>query len=95
MRTIDMKPNGHEATVEFQEDWAMDGAKIYNIITKKLMAAEPKYYTLTANYTVWYRYKYTVKVNGKRRTRYGTGTESGMVTGKLLVNGTGVDSLSQ
>ncbi|WP_027365742.1 hypothetical protein [Desulfotruncus alcoholivorax] len=99
-KTITMNPNGHVAKVEFQEDWAMDGAKIYSLIEKRMMAEAPKNYTITASYTVEFKYQYRVRKtdsNGNTHyvTRYGTGSDSGTVTGQLLVNGTGVNSLAQ
>ncbi|MBM7854954.1 hypothetical protein JOC37_001334 [Desulfohalotomaculum tongense] len=105
--TINMNPNGHKATATFQEDWAMDGARIYNPIKDKLMAKYPKKYTLTANYTIHYVYQYKVRhrschtSNGHRHchTWYETVTKSGTVSdsvsGVLLVNGSGVNSRAQ
>ncbi|NSW82741.1 MAG: hypothetical protein HPY90_05610 [Syntrophothermus sp.] len=92
-----MKPNGHTATVEFKEDWAMDGANIYNMIKDEYMAVSPKYYTLTANWNVWYQYQYVAGYdeNGNPIYETGTGATSGTTTGKLLVNGTGVNSLAE
>ncbi|MBF7082654.1 hypothetical protein IT084_06645 [Desulfallas sp. Bu1-1] len=99
-KTINMTPGGHEAKVEFQEDWAMDGAKIYSLIERRLMAEKPKNYTITASYTVEFKYKYREKKTDSEGntyyvTRYGTGSDSGTVTGQLLVNDTGVNSLAQ
>lgn len=107
--TTDMNPDGHEATAEFEEDWAMDGVNadrgapgIYNILEDRIMAAEKKYYTITADYTIDYTYKWQEKKrksstgsDGKRHyhtyyvTRYGSGTTSGAAEGYLLVDGVG------
>lgn len=108
-RTVAMTPKGHEATVEFQEDWGMDGAGIYSLLEKRLMAEEPRYYTLTADYTVEFTYEWEEEVTdcstdpttGEEScgsytiTRSATDTISGTVSGRLLVNGTGVNILSQ
>lgn len=104
-RTVSMDVHGHSATVEFQEDWGMDGAKIYSMLEHRMMAEEPKYYTITADYTIKYKYKYTVSYKvrktdedgnvyyeTKHETKYRTRTVSGKASGRLLVNGTGVDS---
>jgi hypothetical protein len=93
--TVPMNPNGHEATVEFQEDWAMDGAQIWCILENKLMAENPKNYTLTARYTVEYEYCWTECDEDGCWTECATATASGTISGNLLVNGTGVDSLAE
>ncbi len=67
----------------------------------------PTYFTITATYTVQYTYEYQVRhvrystgPDGKRHrdiwyeTKTGSGTDSGTATGKLLVNGTGVNSVA-
>ncbi|WP_449241489.1 CARDB domain-containing protein [Desulfoscipio gibsoniae] len=105
--TINMTNGGHTSTVTFKQDWGMDGAKIYSQFEQKLMAAKKKPYPITATYTIKYTYEYKVKHrsckktgSGKRschtwyETKTGTGTDSGTVTAQLLVNGTGVNSLS-
>ncbi|MGB9886829.1 MAG: Athe_2463 domain-containing protein [Moorellales bacterium] len=116
-RTVSMtvQPDRKTAKVEFQEDWALDGAPVYCLLEGRLMAETPRYYTITARYTVGYRYAWL-----ERRTGYytccsgtgkdarcgtcsytyyvrreATGSSSGTVSGKLLVNGTGVDSRAQ
>lgn len=112
-RTVSMKVvDKHTAKVEFREDWALDGAPVYCLLEGRLMAEEPKYYTITARYTVGYVYawlerrtgSYTVcDSKGKCTThsytyyvkRTAQGSDSGTVTGRLLVNGTGVDSRAQ
>lgn len=99
-KTISMKPDGHVATVEFQEDWGMDGARIYSLLEKKLMAENPEEYTLTARYTIKYQYSWTeIETDDDGTiiswTETRTGTTSGTASGKLLVNGTGVDSRAQ
>lgn len=95
-----MEPRGHEATVKFQEDWAMDGAKVYCILTGELMAAEPKNYPITARYTVRYQYSWTECDTDSEGNTYcwtetRIATTSGSITANLLVNGTGVDSSAQ
>lgn len=94
-RTINMNAHGHTATVEFQEDWAMDGAKIYSILEKKMMAEKPKYYTITAEYTIKYQYSWIECDEDGCWTETRVATTSGVATGQLLVNGTGVDSRAQ
>ena len=93
--TVPMNPNGHEATVEFQEDWAMDGAGIYCLLEDRMMAEYPKEYTLTARYTVEYEYCWTECDEDSCWTECATASTSGTVSGNLLVNGTGVDSLAE
>ncbi|MDI6906421.1 MAG: hypothetical protein QMC81_02875 [Thermoanaerobacterales bacterium] len=64
------------------------------------------YYPITATYTVHYTYEYQVRhrscstdANGHRscdtwyETKTGSGTDSGTVSGRLLVDGSGVNSL--
>lgn len=94
-KTVQMKPNGHVATVEFQEDWAMDGAKIYSIIEDKIMAEYPKSYTITAKYTIKYQYSWTECDEDGCWTETRIATTTGTVSGSLLVNGTGVNSLAE
>jgi hypothetical protein len=102
--TVDMAPNGHEATVEFEEYWSLAGAPIYDMSTDQM--APPPYYTITAEYTIRYTYEYEVThrrtytdKDGKTRTESWTetvrreATTSGTASGKLLVNGTGVNYL--
>ncbi|MGB9825539.1 MAG: hypothetical protein ACPLRU_02590 [Desulfofundulus sp.] len=93
--TVRMKPDGHEAKVEFQEDWGMDGARIWSILERKMMAEKPKEYTLTARYTVEYGYCWTECDKDGCWTECATATASGTVSGNLLVNGTGVNSLAE
>ncbi|MEG6617488.1 hypothetical protein V6C27_13830 [Peptococcaceae bacterium 1198_IL3148] len=107
-KTLNMSTGGHSSSVTFQEDWAMDGAKIYNQVTQKMMAVTPKNYPITAKYTIHYTYEYQVKhrscsknSEGKRRcktwyeTKTGSGSTSGTLSGNLYVNGTGVNSRAQ
>ncbi|MGI9951300.1 hypothetical protein V3F56_02970 [Moorellaceae bacterium AZ2] len=94
--TVAMEPREHEAVVEFQEDWAMDGAQIYSILEDRMMAVEPRYYSITARYTIEYEYRWTERDSeGHSYTRTARGTTSGTVSGQLLVNGTGVWSLAE
>ncbi len=98
-RTISMNASGHTANATFEEDWAMDGARIYSMIERRMMAEHPKNYTITADYAITYQYSYYVwRGSGEdrhkvKRTR--TGTNTGGASGQLLVNGTGVDSRAQ
>ncbi|MEW6697296.1 MAG: PQQ-binding-like beta-propeller repeat protein [Bacillota bacterium] len=106
--TLTMNPGGHTATALFKETWGIDGFNrggspgVYSPIEKKVMAAKPKTYTITANYTIKYTYEWQEKrrscstgSNGKRKcrtyyvTKSATGTTSGTATGSLLVNGAG------
>jgi len=102
--TVNMTPRGHTATVEFKEDWSLNGAPIYDVIEGSLIPG-PTYYTITAQYTVRFTYEWKERrrscstgADGKRScdtyyvTKTATGTTSGTATGKLLVNGTGVTS---
>lgn len=94
-KTITMNPSGHKATVTFDEDWSLNGANIYDIIARKMVDG-PTNYTITANYTVRFIYKWTTTThhNGHSHTvtHTASGTESGTESGTLLVNGTGVNS---
>lgn len=65
--TIGMSAGGHTATAEFEEDWSMAGFNhdseapgVYNMMTGELLAAEPKYYPITADWTVKYVYEYQI-----------------------------------
>ncbi|MGB9846344.1 MAG: hypothetical protein ACPLRH_02450 [Desulfotomaculales bacterium] len=84
--TVDMDASDHEATVEFEENWSLAGAPIYDMKTDQ-MAPPPTEYTITATYTVHYVYKYKTEDGWEYRER----TETKSVSGKLLVNGTGVN----
>ncbi|WP_338832835.1 hypothetical protein [Neomoorella humiferrea] len=89
--TVNMKvqPGGHEAVVEFLEDWSVAGAPIYDMWTEQ-MAPPPTEYTITAEYTVHYVYKYYVLGKG---WEYAERTETKSASGKLLVNSTGINIL--
>lgn len=86
--TVNMDASDHEATVEFEENWSLAGAPIYDMKTDQ-MAPPPTEYTITATYTVHYVYKYKTEDGWEYRER----TETKSVSGKLLVNGTGVNYL--
>jgi hypothetical protein len=90
--TIDMTPNGHEATAEFREDWSLNGAPIYDILEDRMIPG-PTEYTITADYTIEYQYHYTECDEDGCWTVTETATKSGSASGQLLVNGTGVNSL--
>lgn len=96
--------NGHQAEAEFREDWSMAGTGIYSIIEKKMMAEKPKKYPITVEYTTRYQYSWTEydeveNEDGETETvswtETGTETVNKKVIAYLLVNGTGVNSLSQ
>lgn len=106
--TLTMKPGGHTATSIFKETWGIDGFNrggspgVYSPIEKRVMAAKPKSYNISANYSIRYTYEWQEKrrscstgSNGKRKcrtyyvTKSATGTTSGTATGSLLVNGAG------
>ncbi|RDV81180.1 Athe_2463 domain-containing protein [Ammonifex thiophilus] len=106
--TVEMKPtaDGHRAQVEFQEEWGMDGAQIHSQLEDRDMVLEPRYYTLCAwdievevVYEVIHHHLVCTKsgcycrtsVRGPYVYRY----KLAPVTGKLLVNGTGVTSLAE
>lgn len=90
--TIDMTPNGHEATAEFREDWSLNGAPIYDVLEDRMVPG-PTEYTITAEYTIEYQYHYTECDETGCWTVTETAATSGSASGKLLVNGTGVNSL--
>ncbi len=90
--TIDMTPNGHEATAEFREDWSLNGAPIYDVLEDRMVPG-PTEYTITAEYEILYQYHYTECDEDGCWTVTETATESGNASGQLLVNGTGVNSL--
>ena len=88
--TVSMVPNGHEATVEFEQDWSLAGAPIYDMATDQ-MAPPPTEYTITASYTIRYVYEYTECDEDGCWTVRKEATASGTASGKLLVNGTGIN----
>ncbi|MCG0278954.1 MAG: hypothetical protein L5656_10615 [Thermanaeromonas sp.] len=90
--TVSMVPNGHEATVEFEQDWSLAGAPIYDMATDQ-MAPPPTYYTITASYTIRYVYEYTECDEDGCWTVRKEATASGTASGKLLVNSTGINIL--
>lgn len=90
--TIDMTPNGHEATAEFREDWSLNGAPIYDVLEDRMVPG-PTEYTITAEYTIEYQYHYTECDETGCWTVTETATTSGSASGQLSVNGTGVNSL--
>jgi hypothetical protein len=113
-RTVSMtvQSDRRTAKVEFQEDWALDGAPVYCLLEGRMMAETPKQYTITASYRLGYKYAWLERragyytcydAEGNPRTcsytyyvrQEATGSSSGTVSGKLLVNGTGVDSRAQ
>ncbi|QGP93368.1 hypothetical protein MGLY_27760 [Neomoorella glycerini] len=90
--TVSMTPNDHEATVEFEEDWSVAGAPIYDMLAGR-DAPPPTEYTITAEYTVEYEYEYTECDKDGCYTVRAKGTASGTASGSLLVNGTGINIL--
>jgi len=106
--TVDMQvsSDGHSAQVEFQEMWGMDGAGIYSQLEERMMAEEPKYYTLCASeieVEVVYKVMHHVVICTKddcecvvrERGPYVYRYKLAPISGKLLVNGTGVWSLAE
>ncbi|MBE3582227.1 MAG: hypothetical protein IMW96_11460 [Thermoanaerobacteraceae bacterium] len=77
-----------EATAEFQEDWSVAGAPIYDMQTEKI-APPPTEYPITARYQVTVHYHYYTK-DGRED---GELTINGSATANLLVNGTGINIL--
>lgn len=90
--TVSMTPNEHEATVEFEEDWSLAGAPIYDMLADR-MAPPPTEYTITAEYTVEYEYEYVECDEDECHTVRAKGTDTRTASGKLLVNGTGINIL--
>ena len=86
---IDGAKKSVNATSEFREDWSVAGAPIYDNLTGE-MAPGPTEYTITATYTVHYEYRWWELNEG---WRYDDKYETKNVSAKLLVNGTGVNSL--
>ncbi|ABO49475.1 hypothetical protein Dred_0940 [Desulforamulus reducens MI-1] len=81
------------ASITFQENWSMAGAKIYNILKDELMAASPKHYPISVTYQVKYKYTYTeCDEEGNCHKYSDIGYNSKTLNGNILVNGTGVDS---
>lgn len=88
-------PSGTQATGNFPEDWSMDGANVFSVIENQNMAVSPKNFPITANYTIYYQYHYTVCDPDGCETITATGTENGSAGANLLVNGSGVNSRAQ
>lgn len=106
--TLNMTGSGHTATATFKETWSIDGFNsnsrspgVYSIIEKRIMAATPKPYTITAEYTIHYTYEWQEKHrhcsgSGKNRhchtyyvTKTGSGSTSGTASKELTVDGAG------
>ncbi|WXJ95321.1 hypothetical protein MCACP_18050 [Neomoorella carbonis] len=89
---LDPDTESVKATAEFEEDWSLAGAPIFDMLTNK-MAPPPTEYAITAEYTVEYEYEYTVCDEDGCYTVQAKGSDSRTVGGKLLVNGTGINIL--
>lgn len=51
---------GHQAKIEFQQDWSMDGTPIYSMIEKRDMTDDrPRSYPIKVNYSIKYQYSWT------------------------------------
>jgi len=77
-----------EATAEFEEDWSVAGAPIWDMLTER-MAPPPTEYPITATYKVTVHYHYYTE-DGRED---GEITIPGSVTAKLLVDSTGINIL--
>ncbi len=84
-----------EATLVFQEDWAMDGAGIYSQLEGYMMAEDPRYYPITVNYKVTYQYSYRKCDEDSCWTVTKVKSYTSTAKESLLVNGTAVDSRAQ
>ncbi|MEG6617489.1 hypothetical protein V6C27_13835 [Peptococcaceae bacterium 1198_IL3148] len=98
-KTVNMTPAGNSATATFKQDFSMDGAKVYNQVTKQLMADSPRRYPIHCQYRIKYTYEWIeIKLTeaGIVQQKY-TGNDyiDGSVNKSLLVNGTGVNSRAQ
>jgi hypothetical protein len=94
-----MKPQGQTAKEKFKEEWAMDGAPVFDRVINDFVGP-PKHYTLRADYTVKVTYDRTrgyLVYDDEREgywceyetTRGLTATYSYTGTGKILIDGTG------
>ncbi|MEG6512401.1 hypothetical protein V6C32_10805 [Desulforamulus ruminis] len=107
-QTLAMTSSGHTATAAFKETWGIDGfnrggsAGVYSPIEKRVMAATPKDYNITATYNIHYTYEWQEKKrkcsrssSGKKKcrtitvTKTGSGNTSGSASGVLRVDGAG------
>lgn len=96
--SIQMKPQGKTAREKFKEEWAMDGAPVFDRI-KNDFVGPPKNYTLRANYTIQVTYDQTCGHLVCKKddcwceyttTKGLTATFNYTGTGKILIDGTGV-----
>ena len=82
-----------QAKIVFEEDWALDGFGIHNMMTGEDMAVNPKHYPVSVQFKVTYQYSYIVCVCGKDgctcwvETRTASYTDT--ASANLLVNGAG------
>ncbi|OPY63672.1 MAG: Bacterial Ig-like domain (group 2) [Pelotomaculum sp. PtaU1.Bin065] len=102
---MEISEDGHTATATFKEQWAMNGANIYDVFLGKEVCTEPKNYDITvSNIVVNIDYKeYTFKeklVFGgwdcvrSVEEKYDK-QNLDLITGQLEVYGSGVNSLAQ
>ena len=93
------------ATAQFQENWSMDGADIYDLQTQTTMASNSQGFYPSAAFAVQYTYTYQVwqvigtnsdgsPIWGWGPPQIGSGTVHGTAAGTLTVDGTGVNSLA-
>ncbi len=88
-------PDTIDGRAGFEENWAMDGTKIWNPIKEQLMAANPKNYPITVKYTQEYQHTYSKKQGDEWVTVTKIVKQDKTITANLLVNGTGVNSRAQ
>jgi len=96
--TIPMKisKDGHSATATFKEDWALDGAFIYDMLTDSLINQEPKNYPITvSNIVVEVDYKTTVYHEEEVRKCSGKGEDRVCWTETICVPETETGSYTQ
>ena len=92
--TEDMKPSGHTATSKFKEEWAMDGAKLFDVIIQQWIP-DAQEYRITSDYKIRVNYGEVYYVPGI--DDYEAVVIEGLYKdydydgyGDLLINGTGV-----
>lgn len=97
-----MKPQGKTAQEKFKEEWAMDGAPVFDRVINDFVGP-PKYYTLRADYTIRVTYDRTcgylvceTDEDGNTTCWCEYETTPGLTatynytgTGKILIDGTG------
>ncbi|WP_031518175.1 hypothetical protein [Desulfofalx alkaliphila] len=104
-KSIPMRVTGNRtAELTFEQNWGMDGAKIFNPIAGRLMAEHPRQYDLTVRYTVSRSYYWMTSTpcpplsnSSHCHRRGGSTTDTITLTYplRLTVDGTGVNSRAQ